>query len=77
MSTNDATRHGCLAVYGALDAVAIVFALVSGGAAAGGQDASVAIASRSACVPAARGRVSMCGTVCGGENRRASSAIRP
>lgn len=30
MSTNDATRHGCLAVYGALDAVAIVFALVSG-----------------------------------------------
>lgn len=30
MSTNDAVRHGCLAVYGALYAVAIVFALFSG-----------------------------------------------
>jgi len=30
MSTNDATRHGCLAVYGTLYAVAIVCALVSG-----------------------------------------------
>lgn len=30
MSTNDAIRHGCLAVYGALYAVAILFALFSG-----------------------------------------------
>jgi len=30
MSTKDSVRHGCLAVYGALYAVAIVFALFSG-----------------------------------------------
>lgn len=30
MSKNDAARHGCLAVYGALYAVAVVFALSSG-----------------------------------------------
>lgn len=36
MSTTDTTRRGCAVVYGALYAIAVVFALLSGGNATGG-----------------------------------------